>query len=247
MFRYKVTLSYDGTNFFGWQRQNDLRTVQSEIEKAISQILNTETTIQSSGRTDAQVHARGQVFHFDTDKELECEKFRYSLNCVIPHDIHIIEVKNVPLDFHARFGAQTKHYQYLVNIGEASPFFNNYRYELRRKVDMTKVVEAAKDFIGKHDFRNFTAKEIDENGFIREIYTLDISIKNEIVTFDFTGSGFMRYMVRMIVGTLLAIGIGQEEISFVRERLLATPRQTVRYKAPGQGLYLVSVSYREED
>ncbi|MCX5774788.1 MAG: tRNA pseudouridine(38-40) synthase TruA [Firmicutes bacterium] len=246
MFRYKVTLSYDGTQFLGWQRQPEGRTVQSEIEKALSQILNTEITIQSSGRTDAQVHAKGQVFHFDSDKELAGEKFRYSLNRVLPKDIHIIEIKNVPTDFHARFGVKAKHYQYLVNVGEASPFFNNYRYELMRKVDIKKVLLASKDFIGRHDFRNFTSKEIDDNGFIREIYKLDISVQDDIVTFDFIGSGFMRYMVRMIVGTLLAIGIGQEEVSFVHERLLATPRQTVRYKAPGQGLYLVSVSYQEE-
>lgn len=247
MFRYKVTLSYDGTNFFGWQRQSGARTVQLEIEKVLSQILNNETTIQSSGRTDAQVHAQGQVFHFDTEKELECEKFRYSLNCLLPNDIHIIEIKNVSLDFHARFGAQAKRYRYLVNVGEASPFYNNYRYEFKRKVDVKKMVEAAKDFIGRHDFRNFTAKEIDDSDFIREVYQLDISQTGDIITFDFSGSGFMRYMVRMMVGTLLAIGLEQEEISFVRERLLALPRQTVRYKAPGQGLYLMSVNYREED
>lgn len=246
VFRYKATVSYDGTHFLGWQKQDQGRTVQTEIQKVLSQLLDTEIVVQSSGRTDAGVHAIGQVFHFDAKKELDIDKFRYALNRLLPDDIHVTEITKAAEDFHARYGAKAKHYRYLINTGEASPFYGHYRYELKRPLDEARVRSAAELFVGTHDFRNFTSKEEDGAGYVREIFSIGIEVKDGVFVFDFIGNGFMRYQVRMMIGVLVAIGLGQEEVDFVTRKMTDTkPRHTVRYKAPAQGLYLVSVSYSE--
>lgn len=241
--RYKVSCSYDGTKFFGWQKQSSDRSVQGELETVISTILNQETPIFGSGRTDAGVHARGQVFHFDCDKELDIDGFRYSMNRMLPSDIHILSIRQVSDDFHARFSATYKHYQYVLNIGEADPFMENYRYEVKRKLNISLMRTALRDLPGKHNFQNLTSKEEDQDGFIREIYNAHLQVKGEVITFDFAGQGFMRYMVRMIVGVLIAIGLEKEPVTYLRDLLTKEPREITHYKAPAQGLYLMGVAY----
>lgn len=244
--RYKVSCSYDGTKFFGWQKQSSDRSVQGELETVISTILNQETPIFGSGRTDAGVHARGQVFHFDSDKELEIDGFRYSMNRMLPSDIHIHNIRQVSDDFHARFSAAYKHYQYVLNIGEADPFMENYRYEVKRNLNISLMRTALRDLPGKHNFQNLTSKEEDQDGFIREIYNAHLQVKGEVITFDFAGQGFMRYMVRMIVGVLIAIGLEKEPVTYLRDLLNKEPREITHYKAPAQGLYLMSVAYQSD-
>ncbi len=247
MSRYKVTVAYAGTSFLGWQKQSEGRTVQTEIEKILSQILDTPTPIFASGRTDAGVHALGQVFHFDCEKPLDLAKIKYAMNCLLPEDIHVSSIVAVDSDFHARYGVTKKHYRYLLNTGEANPLQRQFRYEVHQTLDIAKMKEAAKLFLGTQNFMNFTSKEEDEGHFIRALYSLDITVDNGVVTFDLIGQGFMRYMARMIVGTLVAIGQGKEDLSFVSEMLHRETRKIISYKAPSQGLYLVHVSYGEDD
>ncbi len=244
--RYKVTVSYDGTSFLGWQKQSEGRTVQTEIETVLSRLLDTPIVIFGSGRTDAGVHALGQVFHFDCEKTLDVAKFKHSLNCVLSEDIHVVEVKEVSADFHARYSVIAKHYRYVLNMGEADPLKRFYRYEMHQKLDVSAMEKASVLFLGKHAFQNFTSKEEDEGQFIRELTRLSITREGDVLTFDLVGDGFMRYMARMIVGTLIAVGQGKETLESVRALLQSEKRTVVSHKAPSQGLALVEVFYGEE-
>lgn len=246
--RIRLDMSYDGHNFKGFQRQINERTVQQEIESVLSKIFNIEIVITASGRTDAGVHALKQVITFTPNKEVnDLSLLRYSLNRMLPNDIHINTIKEVNDDFHPRFSAYSKTYKYLLNMGEANPFYENYRYEFKRKLDVQKMEEAKNLFIGEHNFHNFTTKEEDTKGFIRNISSITINQEKDVLTIILIGNGFMRYMVRMIVGTLIMIGLGKEDKSFITNKLTDNERMPVIYKAPPQGLYLVDVKYDGSD
>lgn len=245
MARYLATVSYDGTRYYGFQKQPDQVTIQEEIERILSKILNSPVTIYGSGRTDAKVHAYGQTFHFDSNKELDLGKFRYSLNRLLPSDIHIEDIKQVDDDFHARFSALAKVYVYKINQGEDNPFDTNHIYHLGQKLDVDKMKSAARFLTGKQCFRNFTSKEEDKDEFIRMIHFIDFEEKDNILTITFAGNGFMRYMVRMLVGGLVAVGLGKESIAYFDENLYTEQRQITSYKAPAHGLYLKKVYYDE--
>lgn len=242
--RIRLDMSYDGHNFKGFQRQVNERTVQQEIERVLSKIFNSEIVITASGRTDAGVHALKQVVTFTPNKEVnDLSLLRYSLNRMLPNDIHINAIKEVNDDFHPRFSAYSKTYKYLLNMGEANPFYENYRYEFKRKLDVNKVLEAKELFVGEHNFKNFTTKEEDNHDYVRTINSIDVKQDEDVLEITLIGNGFMRYMVRMIVGTLIAIGIGKEDKNFIVNKLEDTNRMPVIYKAPPQGLYLVDVKY----
>lgn len=244
--RIRLDISYDGHNFMGFQRQPELRTVQGEIERVLTKIFNKETVITAAGRTDAGVHALNQVVTFEPNREIELNRLRYSLNCLLPNDIHVNEIREVSDDFHPRQSATSKVYRYLINVGEANPFYENYRYEFKRKLNLDKMIEASKLFVGTHDFKNFTTKKEDLKNFVRTIYSLEIMQKENEITIEIKGDGFMRYMVRMIVGTLIMIGLGKENNDFIIERLNTDDHNVVIYKVPGNGLYLVKVNYGED-
>ncbi len=242
--RYLATVKYNGTRYLGWQRQPDALTIQGEIETVISKLLDKETVIFGSGRTDAGVHALGQTFHFDADQEIgDLEKFRYAMNRLLNRNIHIVSIIEVASDFHARLSAKWKVYQYIINIGEDDPFNVDFKHFYPRDLNIEEMVKAAKLFYGKHDFRNYTSKEEDDDQFVREILGIYIHTPQDHIIIDIAATGFMRYMVRMIVGTLIEIGMGRfttEEAA----RLLDNPERTyVNYKAPPNGLYLVKVEY----
>lgn len=237
-------VSYNGKNYQGWQKQVDARTVQEEIEKCLSKILNMETKIVGSGRTDAGVHALGQTFHFEVNKEIDIAKLRYALNCLLNDDIHIISIKEVDASFHARFDAKQKHYVYALKKGENDPFDNMFTYNYLGDLDFALIKLASKQFLGKHNFQNFTSKEEDENGFIREIFDITIEeVNKDKILIHFYGNGFMRYMIRFMVGVLIAIGEHRIPISFIDENLNTAVRKTVTYKAPSEGLLLQEVIY----
>lgn len=244
--RYFAITSYKGTSFCGWQKQSvsKLPSVEVTIEKVISRILNKETKIYGSGRTDAKVHALGQTFHFDSAKELDVERFAHSCNELLPEDIRILSVKKVEDDFHARFNAKGKTYIYKIrNAKVSSPFKSDLEYTLAQPLDIEKMVEASKAFIGKHNFQNFTSKEEDDAGFVRDISSIEISKENDEIIISMTGNGFMRYMVRMIVGNLIQVGLcklAKEDILKILEDPVRKPSS---YKAPGYGLYLKEVFY----
>lgn len=242
--RIRLDISYDGHNFKGFQRQIKERTVQQEIETVLSRIFNTDIVISASGRTDAGVHALKQVVTFMPNKEVsDLALLRYSLNRMLPNDIHVNAIQFVDDSFHPRLHALLKTYKYILNMGEANPFYENYRYEFKRKLDVNKVLEAKELFVGEHNFKNFTTKEEDNHDYVRTINSIDIKQDEDVLEITLIGNGFMRYMVRMIVGTLIAIGIGKEDKNFIINKLEDTNRMPVIYKAPPQGLYLVDVKY----
>lgn len=238
--------SYKGTNYQGWQRQNNAPTIQEEIEKVISKILNREIVIYASGRTDANVHAIKQTFHFDVDKEdINLDQLRYSVNCLLPKDIYISSFEEVSNDFHSRFSAKEKIYSYVIRLGERNPFDYELSYWFPRELNLEKMKHALPLFEGKHNYQDFNSKEEDEDNFIREITKTEFIFNKQEnkLTITFKGNGFMRYQIRFMVGTLLAIGEGKEDESFITYHLNDKSREIVSYKAPGEGLYLKDVIY----
>ena len=244
--RYLAVVSYRGTSFCGWQKQTiaKLPSVEVTIEEVISRILNKETKIYGSGRTDAGVHAIGQTFHFDVDKELDLYKFTHSLNGLLPEDIRIQSITPVAENFHARFNAKGKTYIYNIRCAKTSnPFKFDLEYTIPQTLDIEKMVEASEVFKGEHNFQNFTTKEEDDAGFVRNITNISTSSEDDIVIISMTGNGFMRYMVRMIVGTLIQVGLGKITSEDIKKILEDPVRKPSSYKAPAYGLYLKEVLY----
>ena len=244
--RYLITVQYKGTLYCGWQKQNQsqLPSIQMEIERVLTRILNTETKIYGSGRTDAGVHALGQTFHFDSNKKLDSYKFLHGMNELLPNDIVLLSMKEVNNEFHARFNAVAKTYLYKIeNDKNFDPFNEHLAYQLKQELNIDKMKEAAKLFEGEHNFQNFNSKEEDENNFIRNIYYINIEKEGKFINIEMTGNGFMRYMVRMIVGTLVQVGLGKMTCDEVEKNLKNKVRKPSSYKAPSDGLYLKEVKY----
>ena len=238
-----ATVSYKGTNYQGWQIQPNAVSVQETIEKVISKILNTEITIYGSGRTDAGVHARGQVFHFETGKDVDIDKLRYSINCLLPEDIHILALKEADNDFHSRYSAKGKHYSYTIKFGENDPFDNEFVYTYSKSLDVEAFIKAFEPFNGEHNLQDFTSKEEDEDGFVRRV-KISTLVENDIVKVDFVGNGFMKYMIRFLVGAALAVAESKESIDFIKYHLNSDKkREIISYKAPAMGLVLEEVNY----
>lgn len=245
MSRVLMIVEYNGSCYFGWQKQVKEISIQSVIEETLSKILNTEINIQGSGRTDAGVHAFGQTFHFNIEKEnVDLNQLMYSLNCLLPKDIHIKSVKQVEDDFHARISAKSKKYEYNIHLGKSSVFDYPFVEEILVPFDEEKFYKALSYFVGKHDYRNFTSKE-DEVGFSfeREIYSIDTKKIENKITITIHGNGFMRYMIRFIIGTAIAFAKGQIELDFITSRLDNSDRQITCYKAASKGLFLKEVIY----
>jgi len=246
--RYFAKCSYDGTNFIGWQVQPEGRSIQEEIERVISTILNKDTRIFGSGRTDAGVHAFEQTFHFDSDKSIvDLEKFRYSCNRMLPKDIYITFIALVDDNFHARYDVVSKTYLYRLNTGLYDVFDRQYTAQFLRDLDVNKMAECAPLFIGKHCFQNFTTKEEDKNDFERTIYAFEIYTSDDLILFHINGTGFMRYMVRIIVGTLIEVGLGRLTKDDIVDLLEKKERSISPYKAPPEGLYLMNVEYGKHE
>ncbi len=243
MNRYKLIFSYCGTSFNGYAKQIDTRTIQGEIEKTLSLILNEKINLYASGRTDKGVHAINQVAHFDATKDIELlEKFRYSLNKLIDSNIYFKSIEKVDETFHSRFSAKGKIYQYVLNLKEYVPFFKDLELYLS-DLDIEKIKEASRLFIGKHNFMDFTSKKDDDQNFVREIFSINFENKKDRVYIYFYGDGFMRYEIRKIVGTLIEVGKGKIDESFISKHLSSTKRDIVSYQAPSKALYLKEVIY----
>lgn len=246
MSRYKVLLSYDGHNYHGWQSQQRDITIQDTIQEALSIIHKQPIKIVGSGRTDAGVHALNQVFHFDSELNISEDKWPLAINTLLPKDIYIKKVEQVNSDFHARFDAIGKKYRYYLNMGEYDPFMKDHIYQLGYKLNLKLMREAANIFIGKHDFSSFCQNSYDEIADqTREIYGISITNDNDIVCFEFVGDGFMRYMVRMLVQTLIEVGKERLPIADVKMMLDACNKKACPYNAKPEGLYLVDVYYPE--
>lgn len=241
--KFKAIVQYNGSQYYGWQKQNNATTIQGEIEKVLSKVLNEAVHIVASGRTDAGVHALGQVFHFETNKTIDMDRLRYSLNCLLSSDIHIKSLTEVDDDFHARFNVKLKHYVYRIRCGENFPFDNIFTYNYLGHLDFSKLKDALKLFIGEHNFQSFTSKEIDEENFIRNIVDIYFEENEDVISIHFVGEGFMRYMIRFIIGTAIAYSEDRICLDFIVNHLDNPLREIVSYKAPSNGLTLKEVIY----
>lgn len=236
-------ISYDGKNYYGWQSQPHKVSVQEKVEFFLSKILDEKIKIDASGRTDKGVHALGQTFSFKSNKIKDLEKLRYALNRLLPDDIFIKSMRIVDDDFHARFNVKEKIYLYKINTNEKDPFQKDYEYQYYRKLDIAKMKEASKLFLGEHCFINFTSKEEDDWNYIRTINYINIEENNGHIVLELSGNGFMRYMVRMMVGTLLKVGINQLNNEQILTMLNSKASVGGATKVPACGLYLKEVKY----
>lgn len=247
MQRYFITFSYDGTNFSGYQKQPRERTIQNELEKALKEINeNKKVEVHASGRTDAKVHALNQKAHFDLDIKITKEKLKKALNSLLPEDIHIKNVEEVSDNFHARYNAKGKEYIYKINMGEYNPLERNYVYQYNNRLDVTEIERAMKYLEGTHNFKSFTKTDEEKDDYVRTLSQTnlirDLKDVNKI-TLVFVGTGFLRYMVRNMVGTLIAVGEGKMKSEEIIEILKKEDRREAGKTANPEGLYLKNVFY----
>lgn len=246
MVRYKVIVAYDGTQYHGWQKQINGIGIQTIIEEAIEQITKEACSVVASGRTDGGVHALGQVFHFDSQKNIANWNMKQALNSVLPSDIRIQQVEQVNESFHARFSAVSKRYDYLITNKIDDPFRLRYMEVINRKLDIEEMRKAATILIGTHDFTTFTSAKIDpRKPRVRTLTRLELLEESQGIRIIFEGTGFLRYQVRMMVGTLIEVGKGKLTDTDVKKMLEGKNKHLCRYKASPQGLYLVCVNYEE--
>ena len=246
MNRVKAIVAYDGTNFAGYQSQPGMRTVQSEIDKALVKIhKNKQAHAVASGRTDAGVHASGQVIHFDTPLTLPPDRWRMALNVLLATDIRIVDVTYVDENFHARYSAVGKTYVYKWTYAEVhSPFERNFSVHLGNwRPDVEKMQEAATNLIGTHDFTSYCSSKTATSNRVRTVRLLTIERHEDELVMTIEGNGFLYNMVRTIAGMLLAVGIGWNTPEDVKSILELRDRQAAGKTAPAHGLYLENVTY----
>ncbi|EIT84024.1 tRNA pseudouridine synthase A [Fictibacillus macauensis ZFHKF-1] len=245
MSRWKAIVSYDGTNFLGYQVQASGRTVQQEIETVLKKMhKGLAVRIAASGRTDAGVHAIGQVIHWDSALTLASEAWKKALNAMLPHDIHIEKVERVNDDFHARYGAVKKTYHYHLHIGSEPNVFNrHFAYHFPYPLALAPMREAMERLCGTHDFTSFSSARSTVEDKVRTIYSYEVQERGQELIFKVTGSGFLYNMVRIMTGTLLDVGQGRISPAAIDEMLLAKNREAAGKTAPAHGLYLYEVQY----
>ena len=240
----KCVIAYDGSGYSGWQVQTGDRTVQGPVEEALATILGHPVRVTASGRTDAGVHALGQVINFTTGTSIPLQGLLRGLNAVLPGDVAIQSAMDAPQDFHARYTARSKTYMYVMDTAPVrNPFLQRYVLHVGIPLDSEAMRTAAHQLKGEHDFASFQAVGSDVKNTVRTILASEVVVKGDRVYLWMQGSGFLRHMVRNIAGTLLQIGRGKfvpddmQKIMELRDRRNAGPT------APPQGLYLVGVEY----
>ena len=237
--------SYKGTNYYGWQKQVGFVSVQSTIEEVLSKVYDTPINITGSGRTDAGVHAFKQYFHYDANKEKDLKQLCYAMNKMLPEDIKILSLEVVADDFHARYNAKRKIYEYRILLKNKDPFQDDLAFVYPMEFDFDLFKEALDKFVGKHNYQDFTSKEEDEGGFIREIYKINVDKNDSEITVTFEGNGFMRYQIRNMIGAAINVANNKENLDFIDYHLNNDKtREIISYKAPSSGLYLVDVLYK---
>ena len=244
MKRIKLTAAYDGTNYHGSQIQNNGETIEGVLKKELSSLLQEEINLIGASRTDAGVHARGNVYVFDTESRIPPEKFAYALNARLPEDIRIQDSCEVPADFHPRHQNTVKTYEYrILNRKLPLPEYRLYAHFTYDALDVERMQAACPHFMGEHDFASFCAAGSQVESTVRTIYDLHVEKQGDLLTISVTGNGFLYNMVRIIAGTLMKVGSGSiapEEICQIiegKDRALAGPT------APAKGLTLVEICY----
>ena len=244
--RFRCTVAYCGGAYDGWQSQRNGRSVQEQIEEILHGIAHTKINITASGRTDAGVSARAQVFHFDTDMELTARKWMGAMNSKLPKDIHIMDVEETDRLFHARFNVRKKQYAYRINLGPYDVFTKDIAYQCPVSLDVEKMKEASRYLIGTHDFTSFNSNPLSETpDQVRTVNDIVFSQDGNILCMTFTGKGFLRYMVRMMSAALIEVGRGKMEPEGIMKMLEARSKTIARKNAPANGLTLEKVEYFE--
>lgn len=244
MHNYKLTIQYDGTNFFGWQSQPGGNTVQDKITKTVRTVLREDINLIGSGRTDAGVHALGQAANFRTKNSVDLFKFRYSVNSVLPDSISISSVKLVNEDFHARFDAKTRVYFYLFTKNK-SPFYNRYSFysTMNSELDINKLNLISKNLLGKHDFTSFTKKKTETENKICTIKKIRWTENNKFIIFRIEADRFLHGMVRTIIGTVLDIKDNKNSSEEILNIINQKNRNSAGHSMPAKGLFLYKVGY----
>ena len=244
--RFLIKFSYDGTAYSGFQKQPNKETIEQKLEEALEKInANTKTTITATGRTDKKVHALCQYAHFDLNISINEKNLKRALNSNLPADIHVIEAKRVEDTFHARYNVKEKEYKYYLNTGEYNPLQRNYVYQYNHDLDIKSMQEAITYFKGTHDFRAFVTENKEKENCIRTIYKANISKKDDIIIFTFTGNGFLRYQVRNMVGLLIRVGENKISTETVEKILLSKDRSKSGKTAPAEGLFLTKITFKD--
>lgn len=243
----KMIIEYDGSHFFGWQRQSKSRSVQGEIEKALKKIYKKQVLIDGAGRTDAGVHALGQVATYTSDQEIPLQSLSRALNNFLPRDIRIVNLSNEEDDFHARYSASGKTYEYKIfHSKERNVFLANYAYFYPYSLDEDLMSLACKKLKGYHNFDAFKASGSSAQNPFRTIEKIEFERNDQMIIFTFTGDGFLYKMIRLLVGFLLEVGNGRINISVLDEILKNPTRKYTSKVAPAQGLYLKKVYYEKD-
>ena len=244
--RYAIVIEYDGSAYNGFQRQKGLPTVQQTLEEALSLKLQEDISVTASGRTDAGVHAAGQVAHFDSSKAIDTSDFGFRLNPLLPRDIAVKACYRVDESFHARFSARRKTYVYRVYLSSIhAPLKEKYNHVCFYDVDIDVMKEACKYLVGEHDFRAFMLSESKVRTTVRTLYEarIDVSEGGRQLEFVFTGNGFLHNMVRSMTGTLIDVGRGRFALSDLPEIIESKKRANAGKTLEGKGLTLISVDY----
>ncbi len=242
--RFKVIFSYDGSDFMGFQKQPKKRTVQGELEKILKKINSDhKVEVYGSGRTDRGVHAYNQVCHFDLKKTLDPEKLKVSMNSLLMGDIYIKSVEKTTENFDARRDAKAKEYIYKINLGEYNPNQRKYVYQYNKRLDLPEIERGLKYLEGEHNFKSFTSTDEPKESYVRKIIQTNLIRNNNNIEIIFLGTGFMKYMVRNMVGTLIEIGEGKKKSEDLINILKKEDRTKAGVTAEPQGLYLNNVFY----
>jgi tRNA pseudouridine38-40 synthase len=240
----KLLLAYDGTDFSGWQRQPDRRTVQQVLEEALGQLTGVEPSTNASGRTDAGVHALGQVVHFLTASRHPPAVFVKALNAILPRDVRVLGAEEMPQSFHCTLDAKAKLYRYVIDNGPiADPFRLRYAWHVYPKLDEAAMGRAAQSLRGRHDFHSFETHWPNRTSSVRTITHIAVGRSGDEVRVEVEADGFLYNMVRSIAGTLVLVGTGRRPETWVAEALAAEDRAEAGPTAPPQGLFLVRVRY----
>ena len=241
----KLTIEYDGKDFNGWQKQPDKLNIQGTIENVIKQITGEDIELNASGRTDAGVHALGQVANFKTNSDLPIEKFPIAINSNLKKSIRIINAEEVEENFHSRLSCKKKTYRYVINNSEfSSAIYRNLETHIPQKLDIAKMKQAIKYFEGEHDFKAFKASGTSSKTSVRTIYHAEIVEKeNSRIYIELTGNGFLYNMVRIISGTLVDVGLGKIKPDEIPEIILEGKREKAGKTLPPNGLFLLYVEY----
>lgn len=244
MDKVKLIVSYDGTDYYGWQRQDDVPSIQEELEKTCCKLFKQDINIQGAGRTDAGVHARGQCATFQVDTMIPMERIPLVLNRILPPDIVVTSAEIVSDDFHARYSAKNKTYKYkIVNADYPIPQMRNYAEFIYIPLNIEDMNKGAQYFVGTHDFSAFCSSKNTKKTTTRTIHYAKISKDEEIITFEVCGNGFLYNMVRIMVGTLIQVGTGHMEPSKIRDIILSKDRKKAGNTVPACGLTLSGVEY----